>query len=153
MKLTIIAVGHKMPGWIASGFDEYARRFPPDWTLTLRELKPESGATAAQTKARDAERIAAAIPRGAMLVVLDERGKDLTTQGLAEQLARWQLDARPVVLVIGGAEGLDDSIKQASDLQIRLSSLTLPHMLVRVLLAEQLYRAWSILAGHPYHRD
>ena len=153
MKLTLIAVGHKMPGWVNEAFAEYQRRFPPDWPFALKELKPETADSAAQTKAREADKILAAVPKDALLVTLDERGRDLTTKALAQQLERWQLDARPLVFVIGGTEGLDERVKAAAHFSLRLSSLTLPHMLVRVLLAEQLYRAWSVLAGHPYHRE
>jgi 23S rRNA (pseudouridine1915-N3)-methyltransferase len=152
LKLTLIAVGHKMPVWVAAAFEDYSKRFPPDWPFTLKELKPEVGDNAAQTKAREAEKIRAALPKNATVVILDERGKDLTTQALAAQLEHWQGETRHLAFVIGGADGLDDGIKQAARFTLRLSSLTLPHMLVRVLLAEQLYRAWSILNNHPYHR-
>ena len=101
---------------------------------------------------KEAELLIAATPKGAMRVVLDERGKDLSTLALSQHLARWQSDCRDVVFYIGSADGLDPALKQSADLAIRLSSLTLPHMMVRVLLAEQLYRAWSILNNHPYHR-
>ena len=141
-----------MPAWVATAFADYSKRFPADWPFTLKEIKPEACDSAAQTKSKEAEKIRAALPKDACLIVLDERGKDLTTQALAAQLERWQADSRHLVLVIGGADGLDDSIKQLAHFTLRLSSLTLPHMFARLLLIEQLYRAWSILNHHPYHR-
>ncbi len=155
MHLTIIAVGQRMPDWVDSGFHEYAKRLPSDWHLTLREIKPET--RNAQSKpeiamAREAERIRAALPARARLIVLDERGRDLTSAGLAEQMQAWREQGDPLALVIGGADGLDAQIKSEASLALRLSSMTLPHGMVRVLLAEQIYRAWSILQNHPYHR-
>ncbi|WP_323072696.1 23S rRNA (pseudouridine(1915)-N(3))-methyltransferase RlmH [Mycetohabitans endofungorum] len=155
MKLHIVAVGHRMPDWVARGFDEYAKRMPPELRIELREIKPEQRAsTRAATSVMAAERtrIEAALPKGARLIALDEHGLDWTTMQLAQQLPRWQQDGRDVAFVIGGADGLDPAIKAQADLLLRLSSLTLPHAMVRVLLAEQLYRAWSITQNHPYHR-
>lgn len=144
-----------MPDWVARGFDEYAKRMPPELRIELREIKPEQRAsTRAATSVMAAERtrIEAALPKGARLIALDEHGLDWTTMQLAQQLPRWQQDGRDVAFVIGGADGLDPAIKAQADLLLRLSSLTLPHAMVRVLLAEQLYRAWSITQNHPYHR-
>ncbi|PPB83055.1 23S rRNA (pseudouridine1915-N3)-methyltransferase [Mycetohabitans endofungorum] len=155
MKFHIVAVGHRMPDWVARGFDEYAKRMPPELRIELREIKPEQRAsTRAATSVMAAERtrIEAALPKGARLIALDEHGLDWTTMQLAQQLPRWQQDGRDVAFVIGGADGLDPAIKAQADLLLRLSSLTLPHAMVRVLLAEQLYRAWSITQNHPYHR-
>jgi 23S rRNA (pseudouridine1915-N3)-methyltransferase len=155
MKLLIVAVGHKMPGWITEGFDEYAKRMPPELRIELREIKPElrSGSRSAQSvMAAEKIRIEAALPRQATLVMLDERGRDWTTVQLAQALPRWQEAAQDVAFVIGGADGLDPELKARADVLLRLSSLTLPHGMVRVLLAEQLYRAWSITQNHPYHR-
>ena len=155
MQLTIAAVGHKMPAWITSGFDEYARRMPPELRLRLKEIKPveRSGSkTAATAMALERERIEAALPRGCRRVVLDEHGDDLTTLQLSRHLLQWQQDGQDVTFIIGGADGLDPQLKAGADLMIRISSLTLPHGMVRVILAEQLYRAWSITQNHPYHR-
>lgn len=144
-----------MPDWIEAGFAEYAKRMPPECRIQLREVKPiERGASKSAESAMAAERtrIEAAIPKGARIVALDERGKDLTTAQLARQLQQWQQDGRDVCFVIGGADGLDAGFKEQAESLLRLSSLTLPHGMVRVLLAEQLYRAWSITRNHPYHR-
>jgi len=155
MKLIVAAVGTRMPGWVQTAWDDYARRLPADCALTLIEIKPEprtSGKTPAQMMALEARRINAALPAGAYRIALDERGRELTTLQLAEQLTRWRDGGRDVALIVGGPDGLDESLKAACHARLRLSALTLPHPLVRVLLAEQLYRAWSITAGHPYHR-
>lgn len=155
MKLLIVAVGHKMPDWIAEGFNEYVKRMPPELRIELREIKPElrSGGRSAQSvMAAEKARIEAALPKQATLVMLDERGRDWTTMQLAETLPRWQEAAQDVAFVIGGADGLDPALKARADTLLRLSSLTLPHGMVRVLLAEQLYRAWTITQNHPYHR-
>jgi len=155
MQLVIAAVGHKMPAWIEDGFGEYAKRMPPECRIHLREIKPvdRSGGRSADTvMAQERAKIEAAIPKGARIVALDERGKDLTTMQLSQLLTQWQRDGRDVTFVIGGADGLDTGFKASADLLLRISSLTLPHGMVRVLLAEQLYRAWSITQNHPYHR-
>lgn len=156
MKLQLIAVGTRAPDWVAAGYQEFAARLPREAALTLTEIKAEpraSGKTAAQMMRAEAERIEAALPPRARLVVLDERGADLTTRALSERLARWRQDGLDVALVIGGPDGLDPALKARAADTLRLSSLTLPHALVRVLLAEQLYRAWSLLHNHPYHRE
>ncbi|KWH47375.1 23S rRNA (pseudouridine(1915)-N(3))-methyltransferase RlmH [Burkholderia stagnalis] len=155
MKLFILAVGHKIPGWIASGFDEYAKRMPPELRIELREIKPElrsGGRSAESVMAAERQKIEAALPKGARIVALDERGRDWTTMQLAQALPGWQQDGCDVAFVIGGADGLDPELKARADLLLRISSMTLPHGMVRVLLAEQLYRAWSITQNHPYHR-
>jgi 23S rRNA (pseudouridine1915-N3)-methyltransferase len=155
MKLHIVAVGHKMPGWVSTGFDEYAKRMPPELRLELREIKPElrsGGRSAESVMAAEKTKIEAALPKNARVVALDERGRDWTSMQLAQALPGWQQDGRDVAFVIGGADGLDPELKARADLLLRISSLTLPHGMVRVLLAEQLYRAWSITQNHPYHR-
>lgn len=155
MQLVIAAVGHKMPAWIDTGFTEYAKRMPPDCRIVLKEIKPvdRSGSRSAETvMAMEKSRIEAVIPKGSRVVALDERGKDLTSAQLAKNLAQWQQGGTDVTFVIGGADGLDAHFKQQADMLLRISSLTLPHGMVRVLLAEQLYRAWSITQNHPYHR-
>lgn len=155
MQLIIAAVGHKMPAWIETGFGEYAKRMPPECRIQLKEIKPveRSGSRTAETvMAQERTRIEAAVPKGSRIVALDERGKDITTVQLAKYLTQWQQDGRDVTFVVGGADGLDAEFKANADLLLRISSLTLPHGMVRVLLAEQLYRAWSITQNHPYHR-
>jgi 23S rRNA (pseudouridine1915-N3)-methyltransferase len=156
MKLRIIAVGQKMPAWVDAGFDEYARRMPREITLELVALKPEkraSGKTDVQIKEAERDRILAALPRDATVWALDEHGSELTTLALADAMRGWLGAGRDTVLVIGGADGLHDDIKQRAHRLLALSRLTLPHGMVRVLLAEQLYRAWSVTQNHPYHRE
>ncbi|NEX64369.1 23S rRNA (pseudouridine(1915)-N(3))-methyltransferase RlmH [Noviherbaspirillum galbum] len=155
MQLVIAAVGHKMPGWIEDGFAEYAKRMPPECRIALKEIKPveRSGSKTAETvMSAERTKIEAAIPKGSRIIALDERGRDLTTMQLSQLLTQWQQDGRDVTFVIGGADGLDAGFKASADMLVRISSLTLPHGMVRVLLAEQLYRAWSITQNHPYHR-
>lgn len=155
MQLVIAAVGHKMPAWIESGFGEYAKRMPSDCRIVLKEIKPveRSGSKTAETAmALERTKIEAAVPKGARIIALDEHGKDLTSMQLSQLLKQWQQDGGDVTFVIGGADGLDPDFKKKADMLIRISSLTLPHGMVRVMLAEQLYRAWSITQNHPYHR-
>lgn len=156
MLIRVIAVGTRMPDWVQKPVDDYTARMPGDFRVEWREVRAEqrsSGATPAVWMAREAQRIRAAIPPAATLVALDERGVDLTTRDLAARLERWQCAAQPVALLIGGPDGLDPTLKSEARERLRLSSLTLPHPMVRILLAEQLYRAWSVLTNHPYHRD
>ncbi|UUM22248.1 23S rRNA (pseudouridine(1915)-N(3))-methyltransferase RlmH [Mycoavidus sp. SF9855] len=155
MKLWVLAVGHKMPHWIQLGFAEYAKRMPPELALELREIKPEPRSSKHNTASllnAEKQRIEAALPKNARLVVLDEHGQDWTTQQLAQALPSWREDGRDIAFVIGGADGLDRALQQQAEVLLRVSSFTLPHAMVRVLLAEQLYRAWSITQQHPYHR-
>jgi len=155
MKLCVVAVGQRVPDWAQTAWDDYAKRFPPELKLELRAVKtePRSSKTLETLHAAERERIESQIPRGARVVVLDERGTTLSTQALAAKLREWQLGGDDVALVIGGPDGLQPAFRQAAHERIRLSDLTLPHAMVRVLLVEQLYRAWSINAGHPYHRE
>ncbi|KAG0323234.1 hypothetical protein BGZ97_011766 [Linnemannia gamsii] len=144
-----------MPHWIQLGFAEYAKRMPPEFALELREIKPEPRSSKHNTASllnAEKQRIEAALPKNARLVVLDEHGQDWTTQQLAQALPSWREDGRDIAFVIGGADGLDRSLQQQAEVLLRVSSFTLPHAMVRVLLAEQLYRAWSITQQHPYHR-
>ena len=155
MKLRIVALGTRMPAWINAGFDDYAKRMPRDMALDLVELKPEPrdrGKPVAQLLAAEAPRIRATCT-GFRLVALDERGAGWTTSQLAAHLERWRTDAINPAFVIGSADGLDPSLKRDAAVVLALSSMTLPHGLVRVMLAEQLYRAVSVNAGHPYHRE
>ena len=155
MKLWVVAVGQRVPDWAQTAWDDYAKRFPPELRVELKAVKtePRGSKTLDTLYAAERERIEAAIPRGCRIVALDERGIQLTTVALAGKLKHWQLEADDVALVIGGPDGLDPAFKQAAHERIRLSDLTLPHAMVRVLLVEQLYRAWSINANHPYHRE
>ena len=156
MDITVLAVGNKMPRWVDEAVQEYAKRFGRDVQYTLKEIKPEkrgAGVNAAQGMAAEEKRILEALPDNAFLVVLDERGKAPTSVELAQYMQRWQQDGEHVCFVIGGADGMTDALKQKARLMLRLSSLTLPHGMVRVLLTEQLYRAVSILQNHPYHRE
>jgi len=156
VKLVIIAVGHRMPAWVTAGFEEYAKRMPREMPVLLKELKPaqRSGAAdAGRWLQSEANRVNDAMPAGALRVVLDEHGRSFPTRRLAEHLERWRGEGRDVAFVIGGADGLAPAIKESGDLLWSLSPLTLPHGLVRVVLAEQLYRAASLLANHPYHRE
>ena len=155
MKLLIVAVGQRVPDWAQTAWDDYAKRFPPELKVELKAVKtePRAGKALAALYASERERIEAAIPRGSRIVVLDERGTALSTRALANQLLHWQREAQDVALVIGGPDGLEPEFKQRAHERIRLSDLTLPHAMVRVLLIEQLYRAWSVNANHPYHRE
>ncbi len=155
MKLLIVAVGQRVPDWAQTAWDDYAKRFPPELKVELKAVKtePRGSKTLETLYAAERARIDAVIPRGARVVALDERGTSLTTVALAAKLKAWQLGADDVALVIGGPDGLDPSFRQAAQERIRLSDLTLPHAMARVLLIEQLYRAWSINASHPYHRE
>lgn len=155
MRLLIVAVGQRIPDWAQTAWNDYAKRFPFEIKVELKAVKTEPRASKSLEAIHAAERarIAAAIPKGCRVVALDERGTALTTQALAGKLKDWQLSGGDVALVIGGPDGLDPAFRQAAHERIRLSDLTLPHAMVRVLLIEQLYRAWSINANHPYHRE
>lgn len=144
-----------MPSWIQEGFNEYVKRMPPELRVELVELKPEerAGKPVEKAKALEGERILAAVPAGSLLIALDEKGRSVTTQGLSVMLSEWMREGVPPTFVIGGADGLDDAVRDKAQKLVSLSALTLPHALVRVFLAEQLYRAWTILAKHPYHRE
>ena len=144
-----------MPAWIAAGFDEYARRMPREAQLQLIEIRPEPRGETSTTErllALEGKRIATAVPQGALRIALDERGRTWSTRELAERFAAWQMEGRDVAFLIGGADGLSGALKREADVVWSLSPLTLPHGLVRVVVAEQLYRAHSILKNHPYHR-
>lgn len=155
MRWLVVAVGERMPRWVDEGYAEYAKRFPRRARVELIEIRPErrgASRTTAQVLAAEAKRIEASLPPGCVRVVLDERGRDMTTSQLAQHAAGWLAEGRDVAFVIGGPDGVDARVKSSAALALRLSSLTLPHGLVRVLLAEQLYRALTILDNHPYHR-
>ena len=155
MKLLLVAVGQRQPAWADEAYQDYAKRFPPDLRLELKAVKaePRSGKTAEQLMAAEAVRIDAALPKGVRRVVLDEHGSRLTTMQLAQRLTAWVNDGRDVALIVGGPDGLAPPLKASADEALRLSDLTLPHAFVRVLLAEALYRAWTVTINHPYHRE
>ena len=155
MRLTIVAVGLKVPDWAQTAYDDYAKRFPPEIRVELKAVKtePRASKTLDALLLAEKSRIEAAIPRKTHIVALDERGSNVTTVALAERLKIWQLSGNDVAIVIGGPDGLEAGFKKAAHERLRLSDLTLPHAMVRVLLIEQLYRAWSITINHPYHRE
>ena len=155
MRLVVAAIGQRQPAWADAAWDDFAKRFPADCKLELKALKaePRAGKNAVQCMAAEAQRLEAALSKGVRRVILDERGSRLTTAQLAERLQFWRGDGRDVAFVIGGPDGLDPALKATADETLRLSDLTLPHAFARVLLAEALYRAWSVVQGHPYHRE
>lgn len=156
MKLALVAVGQRLPVWAESACTDYLKRFPHDCRVEVRAVKAEPrnlGKPVEALKAAEAERLVAACAKGSRRVVLDEHGARLSTTALAERLLAWQHDGRDVALLMGGPDGLDAGVKSLADESLRLSDLTLPHALARVVLLEALYRAWSLNAGHPYHRE
>ena len=154
MKFVVVAVGHRMPAWVDAGFAEYAGRMPREARVEFVALKPAPrGGATQRVLDTEGERILAAVPGGSYKVVLDERGTPVRTAELARRMARWRENGRDIALIVGGADGLADSVKQSADFLWSLSPLTLPHGLARVLVVEQLYRAHTILHNHPYHRE
>lgn len=159
MKLLVLAVGQRQPAWADDAWADFAKRFPPEMRLELKALKAEprsGGKTASQCMDAEAARFDAALlasAKGAWRVVLDEHGTRRTTAHLAERVQVWRGEGRDVALLIGGPDGLAPAIKASADETLRLSDLTLPHAFARVLLAEALYRAWTLASGHPYHRE
>jgi 23S rRNA (pseudouridine1915-N3)-methyltransferase len=153
--MQLLSVGRRMPDWVDVAFREYAKRLPTQCSLSLVEIEPgHRGKSASAEVARRTEggRMLAAIPRGSRVIALDGRGRFWSTEQLAQQLADWMADGRDLALLVGGPEGLAKTCVARAERLWSLSPLTFPHPLVRVILAEQLYRAWSILEGHPYHR-
>jgi len=156
MKFLLLSVGHKIPEWISNGFHEYAKRMPREARIDLVEIKPEprtTGKTSVQIMEAEAQRILAALPQDCLRIALDERGTAWTTRQLADNMDQWMGAGRDVAFIIGGADGLHESAKKNAQQLLALSAMTLPHAMVRVLLAEQLYRAYSLLHNHPYHRE
>jgi 23S rRNA (pseudouridine1915-N3)-methyltransferase len=155
MKLVLVAVGVRQPAWAETAYEDFAKRFPPELRLELKAVKaePRGSKTAGQLMAAEAARIEAALPKGVRRIVLDERGERRTTLQLSERLAAWMNDGRDAALIVGGPDGLDTALKASADETLRLSDLTLPHAFVRVQLAEALYRAWTVMVNHPYHRE
>ncbi|MEC7642922.1 23S rRNA (pseudouridine(1915)-N(3))-methyltransferase RlmH [Idiomarina sp.] len=156
MQIQMLAVGNKMPAWVNSGFEEYQKRFPRDMSLDLIEITPQKRGKKAELekiKNQEGEALLAATPKGNRIVTLEVHGRPWTTPQLAKQMAGWQMDGRNVSLLIGGPEGLSDACLAAAEQRWSLSPLTLPHPIVRVIVAESLYRAWSLNNNHPYHRE
>ena len=155
MKLTVVALGHKMPPWVQAGFEEYRKRMPSEARIELIELKPEDRASKVMAKVLEQEsiRIDAAVPRQAERIVLDERGTPLTTAMLAAWMKVWMGEGTSPCFIIGSADGLAPEVKRSAKKLVALSGCTLPHGMVRIMLAEQLYRAWSLMQNHPYHRE
>lgn len=155
MKLRVLAVGDRLPAWAEAACAEYLKRMPREARVEIVPVKPERRASQPSDEIRQAEaaRLLDKCPKGSRLVALDERGSQVTTRALADLLAGWRREGRDVALLIGGADGLAPQILDQAETRLALSRLTLPHALARVLLCEQLYRAASLLAGHPYHRD
>lgn len=156
MRLVLVAVGQRQPAWADQAYEDFAKRFPPELRLELKAVKAEprsGGKTADQLMAAEAQRIEAALPKGARRIILDERGERRTSMQLAERLKLWMGEGRDAALIIGGPDGLHPTLKATADETLRLSDLTLPHAFARVLLAEGLYRAWTVMTGHPYHRE
>lgn len=155
MQIILAAVGQRQPAWADAAYDDFAKRFPAEARLVLKAVKaePRGSRSAEQMMAAEAQRLEAAVPKGVRRVVLDERGTRMTTVQLAERMEFWLGDGRDVAFFIGGPDGLHRSLKATADETLRLSDLTLPHAFVRVMLAEALYRAWTLRNGHPYHRE
>ncbi len=155
MNIHLIAIGDKMPRWVAEGFQEYARRLPPECSLKLQEISARhrgKNADIARITRDEGKTMLGAIPKSSRVIALEVKGRSWSTEDLAAQLKNWMADGRDVSLLVGGPEGLAAECRERADQLWSLSPLTLPHPLVRVLIAEQLYRAWSILHNHPYHR-
>ena len=155
MQIHLIAVGTRMPAWVTAGYQDYARRLPRECALRLVEIPPgrrSKTRPAAQAVEEEGRRMLAAIPQDCLVVALEVTGRSWETQTLASRLREWMLSGRDIVLLVGGPDGLSGDCRQRADLRWSVSALTLPHALVRVVLAEQIYRAWTIIGGHPYHR-
>ena len=155
MKICIAAVGQRMPSWAEEAIGEFLARLPRDFQIELRAVRAETrkGQPVARTRATEASRLAAVLPADSFVIALDEKGRDWTSAQFAASLSAWRDAGRPPAFVLGGADGLDPQFMERAALRLRLSSMTLPHALARVVLVEQLYRAWSILSAHPYHRS
>lgn len=155
MQIYLIAIGQRLDSWVNQGYEEFARRLPPECRLNLVELAPNKRTKNTDIKRaieEEGERLIAAIPARARVLALDVVGKQWTTEQLAQQMTDWMADGRDVAFLVGGPDGLSDRCKAMAESSVSLSRLTFPHPLVRIIIAEQVYRAWSILKGHPYHR-
>jgi len=154
MRICIVAVGQRMPDWAETAVQDFLGRLPRDFRVEVRTVKPEPrhGQPVARLQSAEAQRLRAAVPEDSLLVAMDETGRDWTTAQLAQALGQWRDGAQAPAFIIGGPDGLDPELRRQAGTCLRLSSMTLPHALARVVLAEQIYRAWSILTAHPYHR-
>jgi 23S rRNA (pseudouridine1915-N3)-methyltransferase len=156
MQIAITAVGIRLPSWVNQGVKEYSKRFPPEIKLQLNEIQPVKRGKSANTEKilkQEAERIGTAIPKGSHVIVLDEHGMKQRTTTLANNMEAWMQEGKNIVFVIGGADGIYEELKNSANESWSLSDFTLPHGLARVLLIEQLYRAWTVIKQHPYHRE
>jgi len=155
VRIHLLSIGRRMPAWVEAGYGEYAKRLPTECALRLVEIEPGhrgKGASPDRARREEGGRLLAALPKGAQVIALDERGRAWSTEQLSRELAGWLGSGQDLALLVGGPEGLDQACRARADRLWSLSPLTFPHPLVRVILAEQLYRAWSLLGGHPYHR-
>ncbi|MBT8125982.1 MAG: 23S rRNA (pseudouridine(1915)-N(3))-methyltransferase RlmH [Gammaproteobacteria bacterium] len=155
MRVYLTAVGHKMPSWVYQACDEYIKRLPPELqikTIEVPLIKRGKNADIKRIRRDESRKLIAAVPSGCALIALDVQGRKVTTEQLAERLDQWMLHGKDIALLVGGPDGLSDEILQQAEQRLSLSDLTFPHPLVRIIIAEQLYRAWSILSHHPYHR-
>jgi 23S rRNA (pseudouridine1915-N3)-methyltransferase len=156
MRFSVVAIGPRMPDWVARGWTEYARRFPRGLALELKEVPlahRSRSSNPGQSRTSESAALLAAVPSGNFVIAMDGKGQQWSTQELAVQMQQWMQQGRDVSFLIGGPDGLDSNSLQRADVHWSLGKLTLPHMLVRVILAEQLYRAWSVTQNHPYHRE
>lgn len=156
MHIRLLAVGDRQPSWVDDAFGIYTERFPREWKFrldTIATVRRNKNDKSRQAMEAEGELITAKLNQTEQVVLLDERGKQLTSKSLASKLSEWQSDGRDMCFVIGGPDGVSDSVRQRADMMWSLSQLTLPHGMARALLSEQLYRAWSLQTGHPYHRD
>lgn len=156
MKIHLLAVGKKMPEWINTGFSEFSKRLPPELQINLLEITPsirKKSTPIEKNIKEEGKRIQSAIPTNSKLIILDEKGKSFSSVELSKKMEKWLPQGQDISIIIGGTDGIDDQIKKQANETWSLSAFTYPHALVRVIIAEQLYRAWSILKGHPYHRE
>jgi 23S rRNA (pseudouridine1915-N3)-methyltransferase len=156
MQITIVAVGMRLPSWVNQGVNEYIKRFPPEVNVQLSEINPikrNKSATREKILKQEADRIVIAIPKGSHIIVLDEHGKTQRTTVFAKNMDSWMREGKNISFIIGGADGIHEEIKKKANELWSLSDFTLPHGLARVLLTEQLYRAWTVIKKHPYHRE
>jgi 23S rRNA (pseudouridine1915-N3)-methyltransferase len=156
MRINLIAVGKRMPAWVEDSIKEYSKRLPKELTLNLIEIAPAQRTKTTpvdKTIKEEVERIQTAIPKNNLIIALDEKGKQFSSRTLSKKIDDWIQQAQDISLIIGGAEGLGETFKKSSNEVWSLSKMTLPHALVRVIVAEQIYRAWSIISNHPYHRE
>lgn len=156
MHIRLLAVGDRQPSWVDDAFGIYTERFPREWKFrldTIATVRRNKNDKSRQAMEAEGELITAKLDQVEQVVLLDERGKQLTSKSLASKLSDWQSDGRDLCFVIGGPDGVSDTVRQRADMMWSLSQLTLPHGMARALLSEQLYRAWSLQSGHPYHRD